>query len=94
MREVKEQGSKFEEWFQSCGTRINEQAAALSTLQGTVNEQQGELARCRTELQQTMQSSVSSLQAEMSQQLASQLQGQLEQIQALFQGGEKKARNS
>ena len=90
MREVRAQGAKFEEWFQSCGTRINDQAAALTTLQHTVKDQQAELVKCRTDISQA----VTGLQAEMSQQLSSQLQGQFEQIQALVQGGEKKQRSS
>ena len=71
---------------------MNEQASTLQSLQATVKDQQQELVRCRTDMQNTVTHAVTGLQADMAQQLSSQLQGQLEQIQAMFSGSEKKAR--
>ena len=90
LTELKHQTQKFETWFQNFGTKVSDQAQAVATLQTQVHEQRQDITKCRSELQVA----VSSLQSEMSSQLASQLQGQFEQIQALFSGGDKKARTS
>ena len=63
---------------------MQDQAEAITALQGTVQEQQHELGRFRTEVQTTVTRAVGSVQTEMTRQLSAQLQGQMEQIQALF----------
>ena len=56
-----------------------------------MQEQQAELGRVRTDVQQTVHAAVGSLQSELTTQMAAQLAGQMEQIQALFT--DKKARH-
>ena len=92
MNELKHQNSKFESWFQSFGTRVNDQVSEMAELKKTVHEQQQVLAKVQTDVQTTVQTEVRSLQAEMTTQLSSQLAGQMEQIQALF--ADKKPRAS
>ena len=89
--ELQQQGRKFEHWFQSVGSQVQDQAQAITALQSTVQEQQKELGLFRTEVQTTVTQAVGSVQTEMARQLSSQLQGQMEQIQALF--SEKKMRH-
>ena len=90
VQELRHQGTKFESWFQSFGTKVADQGKQLAALQSTVQEQQVELGRVRTDVQQTVQTAVGTLQSELTNQMAAQLAGQ-EQIQALFT--EKKARH-
>ena len=92
VNELKHQNSKFESWFQSFGTRVNDQVSEMAALKKTVHEQQQALAKAQTDVQATAQTEVRSLQAEMTTQLSSQLAGQMEQIQALF--ADKKPRTS
>ena len=89
--ELQQQGRKFESWFQNVGSKVQDQAQAITALQGTVQEQQHELGCFRTEVQTTVTQAVGSVQTEMTRQLSAQLQGQMEQIQALF--AEKKMRH-
>ena len=65
LTEVQHQGQKFESWFQSFGTRVSDQASQLDALRNTVQEQQVELGRVRTEVQQSVQSAASTLQTNM-----------------------------
>ena len=89
--ELRHQGLKFEDWFQKFGTTVTDQGQQLKALQSTVQEQQAELGRVRTDVQQTVHAAVGSLQSELTTQMAAQLAGQMEQIQALFT--DKKARH-
>ncbi|CAE7670713.1 unnamed protein product, partial [Symbiodinium sp. CCMP2456] len=84
VNELRHQGTKFESWFQSFGTQVNDQAQQLTALQGTVQEQQVALGRVQTEVQHTVQTAVGSLQSELTHQMAAQLAGQMEQITELF----------
>ena len=84
LNEVKPQNGKFEEWFQSFGSKVGAQATAVSELQATVQTQKNEIIKCRADLQHAVQHAVTSLQTELTQQLSSQLQGQFDQIQSLF----------
>ncbi|CAE7655752.1 unnamed protein product [Symbiodinium sp. CCMP2456] len=81
VNEMRHQSTKFESWFQGFGTKVADQATQLETLQSTVQEQQVELGRVRTDLQSTVQAAVTSLQGNLTNQMASQLAGQMEQIQ-------------
>ena len=91
LTEVQHQGQKFESWFQSFGTRVSDQASQLDALRNTVQEQQVELGRVRTEVQQSVQSAASTLQTNMTDQMAKQLAAQMVQIQGLF--ADKKPRH-
>ncbi|CAE7859765.1 unnamed protein product, partial [Symbiodinium necroappetens] len=91
VQELRHQGTKFEGWFQSFGTKVADQAQQLEHLASTVKEQQAELSRVKTDVQQTVQSAVGSLQSELTNQMAAQLAGQMEQITELF--ASKKARH-
>ncbi|CAE7325636.1 unnamed protein product [Symbiodinium sp. CCMP2456] len=75
LTEVRQQNSKFENWFQSFGTKVADQAQQLHTLAGTVKEQHQELAKVRTDVQATVQSAVLGLQTDLSAQMAAQLAG-------------------
>ena len=80
MTELKHQNQKFEGWFQSFGSKVSEQAHAMSGLQATVKDQQAALGQLRSEVQSTVTQAVSGVQKELTHQLALQM----EQIQALF----------
>ncbi|CAE7028137.1 unnamed protein product [Symbiodinium sp. CCMP2592] len=82
--ELRHQGAKFESWFQGFGTKVADQAQQLTELQTTVKEQQAELGRVKSDVQQTVHQVVGALQSELTSQMASQLAGQMEQIQELF----------
>ena len=88
---MRHQGIKFETWFQGFGTKVSDQATQLEALKTTVQEQQLELGKVRTDLQSTVQSAVTSLQGNLTNQMAAQLAGQMEQIQSLF--ADKKPRH-
>lgn len=91
VNELRHQSSKFESWFQGFGTKVADQARQLDTLTQTVQEQQVELSRVKTDVQQTVNSAVGALQTELTTQMAAQLAGQMEQITELFAA--KKARH-
>ncbi|CAE7673569.1 unnamed protein product [Symbiodinium sp. CCMP2592] len=82
--EMTHQSAKFETWFQGFGTKVADQATQLTTLQSTVEAQQVELGRVRSGVQQTVQASVAQLQSDLTTQMAAQLAGQMEQIEALL----------
>ncbi|CAE7833753.1 unnamed protein product [Symbiodinium sp. CCMP2592] len=84
INELRHQNTKFESWFQSFGTKVTDQASQIGQLTATVQEQQGELVKVRSELQTTVKTEVSSLQSALTNQMSAQLAGQLEQIQALL----------
>ena len=92
LTEMRHQNAKFEEWFVAFGTKVNDQATALSALQNTVKDQQQELAKNKGEMQATISQAVGTLQKDLSAQVSGQLQNQFEQIQALF--SDQKARNN
>ena len=60
--ELQQQGRKFEHWFQSVGSQVQDQAQAITALQSTVQEQQKELGLFRTEVQTTVTQAVGSVQ--------------------------------
>ena len=91
VNELRHQGVKFENWFQSFGTKVADQAQQLEALNCTVQEQQAELSRVKSDVQHTVQTAVGSLQNELTNQMAMQLAGQMEQITELF--ATKKARH-
>ena len=84
VNELRHQGTKFEGWFQGFGTKVAAQAEQLESLACTVKEQQAELSRVKTDMQQTVHTAVGSLQSELTNQMAVQLAGQMEQITELF----------
>ena len=90
--EMRQQNAKFEEWFQTFGSKVNDQAADMQTLQSTVAEQRQELEQCKADVKHSVSQAVGSLQQDLSAQMTVQLQSQFEQIQALF--SEKKARTN
>ena len=89
--EMRHQGAKFESWFQGFGTKVSDQATQLEALKATVQEQQAELGKVRTDLQSTVHNAVTTLQGNLTTQMAAQLAGQMEQIQGLF--ADKKSRH-
>ena len=97
MQELKAQNDKFEGWFQTFGTKVQQQADQVSEVQQAVHTQGAELQQVRQEMgaqsaviQASVQQAVHSMQTELTAQLSSQLAGQLEQIQGLL--GSKKPR--
>ena len=50
--ELQQQGRKFEHWFQSVGSKVQDQAQAITALQSTVQEAQQELASSRPRFRQ------------------------------------------
>ena len=89
--EMRHQSTKSESWFQGFGTKVADQAKQIDTLTCTVQEQRVELGRVQQNMQSSVHTAVSSLQTELTQQMAAQLAGQMEQITALF--ADKKARH-
>ena len=90
--ELKQQNQKFEGWFQSFGTKVSDQAAALTGLQSTMQQHQKELQQVKGDVERSVSAAVSKLSTDMTTQMAAQLQGQMEQIQQLF--ADKKARQA
>ncbi|CAE7940377.1 unnamed protein product, partial [Symbiodinium necroappetens] len=90
MQELKAQNDKFEGWFQTFGTKVQQQADQVSEVQQAVHTQGAELQQVRQEMgtqstviQASVQQAVTSMQTELTAQLSAQLAGQLEQIQGL-----------
>ena len=90
--ELQQQNQKFEGWFQSFGTKVSDQATALTSLQSTMQQHKQEIQQVKGDVERSVNAAVSKLSNDMTSQMAAQLQGQMEQIQQLF--ADKKARQA
>ena len=72
LNEVRMQNNKFEEWFQTFGTQMRQQAEQVLEVQQTVKSQQSELGNLRSEVTSSIAQALTSLRSDMSQQLATQ----------------------
>ena len=68
----------------SFGSKVSDQAGKLEGLPHTVESQNQELGRIRSDVESSVTSAVSKLQHDMTAQLSAQLAGQTAQISALF----------
>ena len=92
MAELQHQNQKFEGWFQTFGAQVGEQATSLQHLSASVKQQQTELQQVKGDVERSVTAAVTNLTAEVTNQMAAQLQGQMQQIQELF--ADKKARTN
>ena len=72
LNEVRMQNNKFEEWFQTFGTQMRQQASQVVEVQQAVAAQQTDLGSLRSEVTSSITQAVSSFRSEMSQQFAAQ----------------------
>ncbi|OLP89203.1 LINE-1 reverse transcriptase-like [Symbiodinium microadriaticum] len=93
LAELQQQNTKFEGWFQSFGTQVDQNAQELKGLQSAVQHQQAELVAVQDQVatqgqqvQQTVAQAVQVLQQDMTTQLSTQLGAQLEHMKLLFRG--------
>ena len=93
LAELQQQNTKFEGWFQSFGTQVDQNAQELKGLQSAMQHQQAELVAVQDQVtnqgqqvQQTVAQAVQVLQQDMTTQLSTQLGAQLEHMKMLFRG--------
>ena len=72
LQEVRRQNSKFEEWFQTFGSQMQQQAGKVDDLHKTLTHQQTEISQVKTEVSAAMAQAMSALHQDMSKQLAAQ----------------------
>ena len=72
LQEVRMQNTKFEEWFQTLGTQMQQQATQVNEVQQTVAAQQTALQAVPTDVASAITQAMSTLQRDMQQQLATQ----------------------
>ncbi|CAE7238032.1 aquIMA [Symbiodinium sp. KB8] len=72
LQEVCAQNSKFEQWFQTLGTQMSQQADQVVEVQKAVSNQQGELGALKSEVTSSIAQAMSGLQSDMSRQFAAQ----------------------
>ena len=89
--ELRQRNAKFETWFQTFGQKVSDSETQLNGLAKTVSAQQGELAQIKTEvakqaehIQQSVHVAVSSMQTDLSSQLAQQFTEQSNRLEALL----------
>ena len=92
VHELKLQNAKFEDWFAKFGSRVSEQTSRIDDLASTVKAQGKDIHGLRSDVENSVHTAISRMQGDMSAQLAAQLSGQMEQIQALL--SDKKPRTS
>ncbi|CAE7342035.1 aquIMA [Symbiodinium sp. CCMP2592] len=72
LNEVRMQNSKFEEWFQTFGTQMRQQATQVVEVQKAVSAQQGEFSALKSDVTTSIAQAMNSLQSDMQKQFASQ----------------------
>ena len=72
LTEVRLQNNKFEEWFQTFGMQMQQQASQVVEVQQAVAAQKSDLGTLRSEVTTSITQAVSSFRTEMSQQFAAQ----------------------
>ncbi|CAE6966038.1 aquIMA [Symbiodinium sp. CCMP2592] len=72
LNEVRMQNSKFEEWFQTFGTQMRQQATQVVEVQKAVSAQQSEFSALKSDVTTSIAQAMNSLQSDMQKQFASQ----------------------
>ena len=80
MTELHAQNRKFQDWCQTVGGQLSTHSNQIGEVQRAMQAQQAEVGQIRAEVAQTISSSVSNLQQDMSRQLSAQMQ----QIESLL----------
>ena len=92
--ELKAQGQQFRSWFDETGARLAAQDAQLQQVNQTLQQQQQDLQSVRAEvhhsadnLQQSVASSITAMQSQFTDLMASQLQSQMDRFETLLKDG-------